>query len=206
MKVKYMTEWLNNIFDKETLQYNLTFASLYIAVYEHMIDYVVSNLKSFLCHLEIGDGKEFYLETPIYKNEIKKRVVDDKGNKDITKSSFLWLVDNGAIEQKDYQCFLNSKALRNKFAHELTYVIYQGVTETEIKLFFDMFKVYQKISNWYFINIEAEILGKQLPNNADLSQVQTASNIIFEMILDVLYNGKSEEYKAMLESIINKND
>ena len=196
-------DWLNNITDKNILQDNLTFASLYIAVYEHMTDYVVSNLKSFLCDSVIKDGKEYYFETDVYKNEIKNRIVDNKGNKDVTKSSFLWLVDNGAITQADYQCFIDAKLLRNKYAHELTSVIYQGIAETEIKLFFDMFEIYQKIGKWYFINIEAPILGEDLPDNVDLLQVQTSASVMFEMILDVLYNGKSYKYKKILKDIMS---
>lgn len=192
-------EWLGNITDKNILQDNLTFASLYIAVYEHMTDYVVSNLKSFLCDWGIKDGKEYYSETDVYKTEIKNRIVDDKGNKDITKSSFLWIIDNGAITKADYQIFLDAKLPRNKYAHELTSVIYQGVDESEIKLFFDMFEVYQKISKWYFINIEAPIMGEDLPDDVDLLQVQTAANVMFGMILEVLYNGKSDEYKQALK-------
>ena len=194
-------EWLSNITNKDLLQDNLTFASLYIAVYEHMTDYAVSNLKSFLCDWGVKDGKEYYIETDIYKTEIKNRIVDDRGNKDITKSSFLWLIDNGAITKVDYQIFLDSKLLRNKYAHELTSVIYQGVDESEIKLFFNMFEVYQKISKWYFINIEAPIMGEELPDDVDLLQVQTAANIMFGMILEVLYNGKSDEYKEILKDI-----
>lgn len=194
-------EWLSNITDKNILQDNLTFASLYIAVYEHMTDYVVSNLKSFLCDWGVKGGKEYYIETDIYKTEIKNRIVVDRGNKDITKSSFLWLIDNDAITQEDYQTFFDAKLLRNKYAHELTSVIYQGIDESEIKLFFDMFGVYQKISKWYFINIEAPIMGEELPDDVDLLQVQTAANIMFGMILEVLYNGKSDEYKEILKDV-----
>lgn len=194
-------DWLENITDKDILQDNLTFASLYIAVYEHMTDYVVSILKSFLCDWGVKDGKEYYSETDIYKTEIKNRIVDDKGNKDITKSSFLWLIDNGAITQADYQIFLDAKLLRNKYAHELTSVIYQGVDESEIKLFFGMFKVYQKISKWYFINIETPIMCEDLPDDIDLLEVQTAANVMFAMILEVLYNGKSDEYKEILKHV-----
>jgi len=46
-----MPKWLKNITDKGFLQDNMTFVSLYIAVFENMTDYVISNLKSFLCDL-----------------------------------------------------------------------------------------------------------------------------------------------------------
>lgn len=92
-----MPDWLNNITDKSILQDNMTFVSLYIAIFENMTDYVVSNIKSFLCDWSIKAGKEVYRETIEYKEKIRNRIVDDKGNKDVTKASFLWLVDNGAI-------------------------------------------------------------------------------------------------------------
>ena len=54
-----MTDWIENVTNKNILQDNLTFASLYIAIYEHMTEYVVSNIKEFLCNFEIKDGKVF---------------------------------------------------------------------------------------------------------------------------------------------------
>ena len=63
-----------------------------------------------------------------------------------------------------------------------------------------MFSLYKKIARWYFINIEAEMLGEKLPKKADLMQIETAATVMFGMILEVLYNGKSEEYKALIES------
>lgn len=193
-----MPEWLTNITDKDILQNNLSFASLYIAIYEHMTDYVVTNIRDFLCDIGIKDGKEFCNETEVYKAEIKQRIVDDKGNKDCTKASFLWLVDNQAISSDDYARFLDIKKIRNRYAHELTSVIYQGINEKEISAFFDMYALYQRISRWFFLNIEAVIMGYNPPDESDLETVKTTADIIFGMVLNVLYNGKSEEYQAML--------
>ena len=194
-----MLEWFKNIADENVVQDNLTFASLFIAMYENMVDYVVSNLKGFLCDIEVRDGKEIWKTTNIYRDEIKKRVVDQFGNTDVTKASFLWLVDNNAITESDYECFLASKRIRNKYAHELVNVMMQGVNENEIKQLFDMFALYQKITKWYFCEIEAPILGEELPDGADSTEVLSFATIVFSMVLEVLYRGKSEEYKAMLE-------
>lgn len=198
--------WLKNITDKEKIQDNLTFASMYIAVYEHMVDYVVTNIRDFLCDIGIKNGEVFCNETEVYKSQIKQRVVDDYGNKDKTKASFLWLVDNRALSQEDYAKFLEVKTVRNKYAHELAGVIYQGIDEHEIALFFDMYELYRKIGKWFFFNIEAAIMGCDLPYEADLESVKTAADVIFGMILNVLYNGKSEEYKAMLAAVEGRND
>ena len=126
--------WLENITDKEKIQDNLTFTAMYIAVYEHMVDYVVTTIRDFLCDVGIKNGKEFCRETKAYKSAIKNRLVDDQGNKDKTKASFLWLVDHRAISPEDYTTFLSVKAVRNKYAHELTGIIYHGIGEDEVAL------------------------------------------------------------------------
>lgn len=66
-----MADWLENITDKDALQNNLTFASIYIAIYEYMTDYIVSTVKDFLCNIGIQDGKETCDETSVYRKEIK---------------------------------------------------------------------------------------------------------------------------------------
>ena len=45
-----------------------------------------------------------------------------------------------------------------------------------------------------------------MPDEADLESVRTAADVIFGMVLKVLYNGKSEEYKAMLAAVEGKNN
>jgi len=119
-----MMNWLENITDKDFLQDNMTFASLYIAVYENMIDYVASNIKFFLCDYALKDGKEVCRETEAYKVQIKNRIVDEKGNRNAIKASFLWLVDRGAITVSEYGRFLELKEIRNRYAHEMVNVIY----------------------------------------------------------------------------------
>ena len=196
-----MAEWFENLINKDYLQDNLTFASLFIALYENMTDYVVSNVKAFLCDIGVKDGEMIYIETGKYVSVIRNRIVDDKGNKDRTKASFLWLVDQGAITSADYDKFLQIKKIRNKYAHELSNVIMLGIQENEIALLFDMHSLYSAISRWFFVEIEAPIMGYEIPENTDVSSIQNGANFAFSIMLNVLYNGKSEEYKDMITSI-----
>ena len=196
-----MAEWFENLVNKDYLQDNLTFASLFIALYENMTDYVVSSVKDFLCDIGIRDGKIFCEETDEYRRQIRKRMVDDKGNRDTTKASFLWLIDHGAITSADFNSFLQIKQVRNKYAHELSEVITTGITESEVSLLFDMHSLYRKISGWFFVEIEAPITGYEIPENADIDDIQSATNVMFSIMLDVLYNGKSEEYQSIISSI-----
>ena len=68
--------WINNIVEKERLQDDMTFASFFIAVYENMIDYVVSSIHDLLCDWGIKDCKEHWTETKDYKE--KRRLKIDK--------------------------------------------------------------------------------------------------------------------------------
>ena len=196
-----MADWLENLVNKDYLQDNLTFTSLYIALFENMTDYVVSSVKDFLCDIGIRDGKIFCEETDEYRRQIRKRMVDDKGNRDTTKASFLWLIDHGAITSADFNSFLQIKQVRNKYAHELSEVITTGITESEVSLLFDMHSLYRKISGWFFVEIEAPITGYEITENADIDDIQSATNVMFSIMLYVLYNGKSEEYQSIISSI-----
>ena len=179
----------------------MVFTSIFIAVYENMIDYVTDNIHAFLCKWSIKDGKEEWKETEEYKEKIKNRRVDDKGNKDITKASFLWLVDMQAISQNDYQTFIDIKEIRNQFAHELLQLIIQGVSEEHIKQFVEMILLYKKITNWWFINVEAEIGADDIPEDADISNAQGDVNVILDVILDVIYRNKSKEYQKIIHEL-----
>ena len=173
-----MADWLENLVNKDYLQDNLTFASLFIALYENMTDYVVSSVRDFLCDIGIRDGKMFCEETDEYRREIRKRVVNDKGNRDTTKASFLWLIDHGAITSADFDRFLQIKQVRNKYAHKLSEVITTGIAESEVALLFDMHSLYRKISGWFFVEIEAPIIGYDVPPDADVSNISIWWHII----------------------------
>ncbi len=191
--------WLNNIVDEDFLRDSLTFVSLYIAVYENFTDYVVSNIESFLCDESVENGEIVIKKTQTYRDEIKNRVVDGKNNKYITKASFLWLKDNNGISDDDYNLFLKIKSIRNKYAHELTNILLSGIDrKEEVETFFNMIALYKKITKWWFINVEAAIMGYEVDENAE---IYSSANVVFDMIIDVLYNGKSEKYKEMLEKI-----
>ena len=195
-----MSDWIKNIVDADYLKENLTFSSLYIAVYESMTDYVESNIHDLLCDFEICNSELKYIETQQYKDEIKNKIVDEKGNKDKLKASFLWLLEQSAISKDEYSLFLNLKDVRNKYAHELINIICDGVNENEIILFGKMMELYKKISNWWFVNIESSFIGDELPEDLDTAYAQSGVNIMLDIVLDVLYKNKSAKYKELLHN------
>lgn len=42
-----MSDWVENIINEDYLKDNLTFSSIYIAVYENMVDSVITKTKDF---------------------------------------------------------------------------------------------------------------------------------------------------------------
>ena len=98
---------IENLINQDYLKDTMTFISLYTMTYESMVDYVVSQIHDHLCDMSVEEGKLHFIETPEYRAQIKNKRVDEKGNKDITKASFLWLKDNNAITEEDYKSNFN---------------------------------------------------------------------------------------------------
>ena len=86
-----------------------------------------------------------------------ERRVDDKGNKSEVKAQFLWLMDNGAINEEEYNLFLELKECRNTFAHELLDRMVNGVCEKERDRFLKMVELYKKIDKWWWKTFDYEI-------------------------------------------------
>ena len=58
--------------------------------------------------------------------------------------------------------------------------------------------LYRKISKWYFLNIDAAIMGYEFPDESDWNDVLSGVDIMFSMIIDILFDEKEEQYKFML--------
>lgn len=180
-------ELLQNISDKDTIQNHLAFMALYIALYENFTATFVENVKSFLCDLSIKDGKLNYRETPAYREKIKNRVVDQKGNKDVLKATMLWLQDEGAMTADDYSNFLEIKSIRNNYAHEMSRLIIEGVPPENISWFFKLLDLYRKLDKWWINEIELPISGIVLPGTYDKSNVENAMLSAFKSVIVSLY-------------------
>lgn len=168
-------KFLEKISDEHTLRDNLSFISLYIALFENFADNIEERIKCFFCieTLKIENGKITAEENEKYRRVIKNRKVDDKGNKNILKSSMLWLKDNGAINDDDYNIFTKAKEQRHLFAHELMACLFQGITEEEFKLFIELFALYKKIDMWWINEIEIPCSGQFTPGRYEENEVHS---------------------------------
>ena len=63
-----------------------------------------------------------------------------------------------------------------------------------------MILLYKKISNWWFINIECSIMGYELGEDVDINGIQSDTSFILDIIRDIIFNGKSNEYQEILKA------
>ena len=192
-----------NICDKVQLQDSLTFIALYIGLYESFADTVEGRVESFLCDDGFLDknGKFRYNSSEHYIDEIKKKVVDENGTRNILKSTMLWFMENGAITQDDYNSFLELKKLRNSFTHEMTEYLWRGLYEAHAKALGELLSLYRKIEKWWINEIEIPIAGDEISDGYDADNAISGILLTFDMMIDVLYNGKSEEYLKMIRDL-----
>ena len=113
----------------------------------------------------------------------------------------LWFMENGAITQDDYKSFLELKDLRNIFVHEMTEYLWKGLYEAHAKALGDLLSLYRKIERWWINEIEIPIAGDEVPNGYNSDTVISGILLTFDMMIDVLYNGKSEEYLKMIRDL-----
>lgn len=140
----------NNILDSERLNRNLSFYATFIAVYENMRMYVDEHIKSlYIEESQCRNGKVEYKYSTGYYDKIKNCIVDDKGNKCVTKASFLWLVERGAITNDEYDLFIEIKEKRNCFAHQLLNLLFEDVKMNDKALFARMVELYKSIDKWW---------------------------------------------------------
>ena len=179
--------FLRNISDKDTIQEHLTFMALYIALYENFTSTFVDRVMGFLCTPCLEDGKIKYKETPVYREIIKNRIVDAKGNKDVLRATMLWLQEAGAMSQQDYSDFLSIKSIRNSYAHEMARIILEGVPPDDIQWFSRLLDLYGKVDKWWINQIEIPTSGACLPGSYEEDGVANLMLCAFSSVIKSLY-------------------
>lgn len=162
----------------ETLKDNLTYTSLYIAIYESFRDYIVTEIKSFYC-TGFSDGEL------IHSKDYEKKVL--KLHKNNLVASLLWLKQQDAIDDNDLKKFENIRSDRNKLAHELLNILFEGIPTTLAQNLSDLIDLRIKIEKWWVLNIE-------IPTNSDFDaalevkdeDIHTSSQLLYKIIFDML--------------------
>ena len=159
---------LLDFLDPVVLKDRLARVSMFIAVYESFRDTIIQNVKYFYWS-GFGDGKEFFRD---YERRVLSKPTSRKGR--TLKGTLLWLVEVGAMSEEDAHHFDSMTDMRNRLAHDMLTVLWEGLPEGMEQLHVTMLELYTKTVRWWFREIEA-------PTNPDLTSEQY-ENISWESV------------------------
>lgn len=179
--------------DKENLRETLSFLALFITIYENFVETIVGRVESFLCFEldRFQNGKIKFKPSDIYKEDIKNKIVDEKGNKDILKATMLWFLDMKAITQDEYDLFLELKERRNSFVHDMADHVWHGVTEKDIQSLVNLLKLSSKLDKWWINEIEISISGKYDLNEEEKKDVISFNLLVFGQMIQTLFGDET---------------
>lgn len=191
---------LENITDEDELKSSLSFAAFFIALYENFVDLTIDRVKSYYCNGFDTDenGRTEYTYSPEYKKVIIDRTEENGKKSGELKATLLWLIEKGAIDQNDFDCFYKIRDQRNKIVHELMDCVLNGFNEDEGKNFLDLLNIYKKIDRWWINEIEIPTSADDIPQDYDPNSVGSVISGMFDIMVDVIFRGKSEEHKELL--------
>ena len=186
---------LKGFLNPEQLQPNLIVASVFIAVYENLKFSIVDNLRYFYFS-GFDDGKKLFDN---YEKQVLSKVVS-KENRQM-KATLLWLVEAGAIAEKDREKFKELTNMRNLLSHDMTKMLFEGFPNNIYELYIDMIELFEKITKWWIAEIELptnpDITSKQY-DSIDLDGVTSVNLEFIRIMTDIALTG-TDKYLKMLD-------
>ena len=178
-------KWMRFL-DPENLKDGLIFSSLYIATYESFKGYVMEEVKFFFNN-GFDNGK--YIFSDSYDSDVLSK------DKSAVKATLLWLKEHGAIEDRDIEIFDELRKYRNKLAHELMGLLFEGLPEELPDKFIELIKLRVKIEKWWILNIEIPT-NPNFDADIDISDkdITTSSQIFNQLILDMLSGDENKAF------------
>ena len=197
---------LNNIWNKDILQHNLSFLALFIGMYEQFEDKVIENVDCFLNLGCSANDDTHCKKSEYYRQNILNRKVDENGNKNKLKATMLWFVDVGAITPEDYSLFLNIKEARNIYVHQLTKCVVNGISDKDIDMLVQLLNLFYKIDNWWINEIEIPTSGISASDDYPTEEAYSMIYTIYRDMINILFLGKADDYQAYLNNLYSPTD
>ena len=197
---------LNNIWNKDILQHNLSFLALFIGMYEQFEDKVIENVDCFLNLGCSANDDTHCKKSEYYRQNILNRKVDENGNKNKLKATMLWFVDVGAITPEDYSLFLNIKEARNIYVHQLTKCVVNGISDKDIDMLVQLLNLFYKIDNWWINEIEIPTSGISASDDYPTEEACSMIYTIYRDMINILFLGKADDYQAYLNNLHSPTD
>lgn len=187
------------LLDRETLRDKMSIVSFYVTVYECFKAQIVSDIQSVFSmpipESVFSEEGIRYEKSKEYEKTILSMVVgEDKKGKSITgwqdrlKASMLWLKNEGAIDEKDFDAFLDIRTLRNKYVHNMAQYVFDGIDITDYEKLKTLIDLYKKIEVWFIKNIEIHRswTSEELPDIKDDSEISSPLISVFETMAESL--------------------
>ena len=197
---------LNNIWNKDILQHNLSFLALFIGMYEQFEDKVIENVDCFLNLGCSANDDTHCKKSEYYRQNILNRKVDENGNKNKLKATMLWFVDVGAITPEDYSLFLNIKEARNIYVHQLTKCVVNGISDKDIDMLVQLLNLFYKIDNWWINEFEIPTSGISASDDYPTEEAYSMIYTIYRDMINILFLGKADDYQAYLNNLHSPTD
>lgn len=197
---------LNNIWNKDILQHNLSFLALFIGMYEQFEDKVIENVDCFLNLGCSANDDTHCKKSEYYRQNILNRKIDENGNKNKLKATMLWFVDVGAITPEDYSLFLNIKEARNIYVHQLTKCVVNGISDKDIDMLVQLLNLFYKIDNWWINEIEIPTSGISASDDYPTEEACSMIYTIYRDMINILFLGKADDYQTYLNNLHSPTD
>lgn len=174
---------IGRLADPKLLKNNLIVASMFVAVFEVFKAWIIDNVHYFYFS-GFENGKESF---DGYDEQVLCRV--GTGSQKQIRGTLAWLQDHGAITEHELASFRVYTDIRNRLGHELFSILAsESMLDDIYNTYYNMVKLFEKIVNWWFQEVETPIAGIELDNT-------TTTNLILEfikMMTDVAFTGNRE--------------
>jgi hypothetical protein len=206
------TDFIDIITNKEKLQKELVFYSLFLMVFENFVSHWKDTIRSFYSNgfakdEQTGEYYDFVKTKWIggqcittrdkeKEQEFNKEVfqlVKKNGKNNPKLSMFRWMTNNHFIDEEDYKVLEKCYDKRNEYAHGIANCLNRFVTQDEKGLLKSLMKTHEKASKNWVYEVElpttpSEDLEKFYNENGDYNppDVVTGTELFYSLVLDSL--------------------
>ena len=111
----------------------------------------------------------------------------------------MWLQGQEAITDEDSTRISQIRSRRNVIVHELLSILGEGLSEEDAKMISELLELNQKINRWYFLHVDALIMGYNVPDDTSELNIFGGDDVILQGMFRILFMNEGEQYKKILE-------
>ena len=215
------SNFLNIVANKDRLQKELVFYSLYLMIFENFVSDWKEKSLDFYSNWRIKDeqtGEYYYfVKTELvdgdfrstrdmekekqYNRDVFQRVKEN-GKSYPKLSLFLWMAEMQFINEADYQILKKCYSKRNEYAHGIDKCLERFVSKEEKNLLISLIEISKKASkNWFYYvelptnpNIDPQKLVYE-NTNTGMPLVYTGTELFYSLVLanlNDIFDGEDE--------------